>query len=111
MPSLYITEFATTGVLSTEGGGLSTTAGYRLNSDVARIPSVASQKITISGISTMSAAFNANTRLIRINTDTNCHIFSGTNPTATTDNLRMVADSTEYFSVTPGMKIAVIQGA
>ena len=71
---------------------------------------VAEQKLTISGGSAQSSAFNASTLCVRVHTDAICHVAFGDNPTADSNNLRMAADQTEYFGVTPGQKLAVISG-
>lgn len=60
--------------------------------------------------STQSSAFNSKTVMVRVHTDSICSIVFGTNPTATVNNKRMAANTTEYFSVEPGksLKVAVI---
>ena len=75
---------------------------------MAYAPPLAEQRITISGTSTQSSAFNAKTKSIRVHTDAICSIALGANPTAAVTNMRMVAGQTEYFAVSPGDKIAVI---
>lgn len=76
---------------------------------VASEPALTEQTpITISGTSAQSAAFNVKTRVIRVHADAICSILVGANPTATTANKRLAANSTEYFSVQPGDKLAVI---
>ena len=75
-------------------------------------PPVATQSpISISGTSQQSAAINASTRFVLIETDGACHFAVGENPTATTNNERMAADASRYIGVTPGHKIAVIAAA
>ena len=96
MSKLWITELASLGSVN----GLST--------PIAALPAIASQNPTISGTSAQSSAFNAGTRFIRVHTDVTCHILVGADPTATTADLRMPADSTEYFAVPLGYKIAGI---
>lgn len=77
--------------------------------DIANAPPLAEQTIAIGGSSTQCTnAFNAKTAMIRLKTDSICSIAIGTNPTATTANMRMGAEDVEYFSVSPNMKIAVI---
>jgi len=72
-------------------------------------PGLAKQTVAIGGSSTQSAAFGANTRLIRVHADSICSIeIGGTNPTATTTSARFVAGQTEYFLVNAGDKLAVI---
>lgn len=99
MPSLYITEFDQEGM----------DALGRVM-PVAKVPSIGTQKVAFTGTSAQSATLNASTTLVRVHTDGTCSILFGANPTATTSNLRMVADSTEYFSVqaNSGLKIAAI---
>ena len=72
------------------------------------LPPVASQKISVSGTSAQSSAFNKLTYVIRVNCDVIVSIAVGANPTATTSLLRMPANATEYFVVAPGDKIAFI---
>lgn len=77
----------------------------------AKEPAIANQRVAVGLSSTQSAALNANTTLVRINTDTDCCVLFGTNPTATTSIKRMTANQTEYFCVqqNSGLKIAVIE--
>lgn len=78
----------------------------------AKMPAVASQTVAISGSSAQSAAFSTTTGLIRIHTDAICNVvIGGTNPTATTSAMRLIAGQTEYFVVTAGDKLAVIAGS
>jgi hypothetical protein len=73
-------------------------------------PPLASQKIAITASSVQSAAFNASTTIIRVHCDAVCSVqIGGTNPTATTSSARLAAGQTEYFMVTPGDKLAVIE--
>lgn len=97
MPTLYVTEFSESGLGSSPR-----------QLPMAPLPAVASQAVTISGTSAQSSPFSTATRAIRVHTDVVCSIFVGANPTATTSNARMAADQTEYFSVQPGDRIAVI---
>jgi hypothetical protein len=96
MATLYITEF-TESALGQVPGHL----------PMGALPGT-SQTVAISGTSAQSSAFGSQTRAIRVHTDAICSILVGANPTATTSNARMAADQTEYFSVQPGEKIAVI---
>lgn len=94
MGILYITEFSTRGILSPT---------------MATEPPVAEQTVTYS-TSTSSNAFNPDTILVCIHTDSICSIEFGTNPTATTTTRRMAANQTEYFEVPRGLgyKVAAI---
>lgn len=77
--------------------------------NIMNMPPLAEQTIAIGGASVQCTnAFNAKTAMIRVETDAICSIAIGTNPTATTTNMRMNAGDVEYFSVSANMKIAVI---
>lgn len=71
-------------------------------------PAIATQTVAISGGSTQSSAFNANTKFVRIHTDAICSVKFGSNPTATSTSARLAANQTEFFGVRPGEKVAVI---
>lgn len=71
-----------------------------------------SDYITVNGTSAQSGAFGAYTHDVRVVSTTNCHIAFGSDPTAaaTDDNgIYLPAGVVEYFHVTPGQKLAVIQ--
>lgn len=71
-----------------------------------------SDYITVSGTSAQSAAFGANTSEIRVVCTTNCHINIGTSPTAAatdSNGIYLPAGLVEYFHVSPGQKVAVVQ--
>jgi hypothetical protein len=70
-------------------------------------PAIAEQKVTFT-TTTQSSAFNASTRYVRIHTDAICSIKFGLNPTAVVTEKRMAADSTEYFAVSTGHKVAAV---
>lgn len=108
MASLYVTEYAGIGHVDPGYDGMS----YVVPAQSAKGPSLAEQKLTISGVTGQSAAFNRLTRLIRVHTDVVCSVaVGGTAPAATTSSARMAANQTEYFVVNPGDKIAVISNA
>ena len=71
-------------------------------------PALAVQKVAIGAGSIQSAAFNAKTTFVAINVDVACSFKFGTNPTATSADMRLPADATMYFGVYPGDKVAVI---
>lgn len=74
-------------------------------------PRNVAQKVTVGGSSTQSAAFNAVTKLVRLLSTVDCYVAFGSNPTATSSSLYMVAGVPEYFAVDPGSKVAVLQVA
>ncbi|MEK9751587.1 MAG: hypothetical protein VW338_00025 [Rhodospirillaceae bacterium] len=99
MAVLYIAEYDR---LATDSNGRAILAGTE--------PPIAEQTVAIGGTSTASSAFNSQTRYVRIHTDAICHTLFGKTPTATTGKQRMAADQTEFKAVTPGDKVAVIEG-
>lgn len=71
-----------------------------------------SDYIAVGAASAQSVAFGANTFEIRVVSTTACHINIAENPTAaaTDDNgMYLPANVVEYFHVSPGQKLAVIQ--
>ena len=98
MGILYITEFADEG--RDANGNLA---------PVAMMPPIAQQAITFT-TSTQSAVLNAQTRLVRLHTDSICSVRAAVNPTAVTTDARLAANQTEYFAVPAGsgLKIAAI---
>lgn len=71
-------------------------------------PPLASQTVAIGGSSTQSAAFNAEAKIVCVHTDAICSIEFGASPTATANSRRLAANSTEFFQIVPGQKVAVI---
>ncbi len=96
MAKVYITEHTKPSVF--QGGLL----------PVAKMAPLTTQTVAIGGASTQSSAFNAKTFMVAVHTDAICSIEFGSNPTATSNSRRMAANTTEYFEVTPGDKVAVI---
>lgn len=96
MATVYISEYS---VLARDEKGMAVPVGIE--------PPLAEQTVAI-GVAAQSAAFNAETKYIRVHTDAICSIAFGANPTATTSNKRLAANSTEYFGVKAGDKLSVI---
>jgi hypothetical protein len=96
MAVLFIEEFTEQGFI----GGGPTTMGKQ--------PSIAVQTVAIGGTSEQSDAFDTATRVVRLHTDAICSYRFGADPTASATTPRMAAGQTEYFSVQPGHKVAVI---
>lgn len=97
MSVLYITEFANSG---------NSNSGAQL--PVGSLPAVAEQAVTFTTSSVQSAVFNENTKFIRVHADGDAFILSGENPTSTTGSMKLAADSTEYFAIRKGHRLAVI---
>ena len=84
-----------------------------------KLPPKAEQVVAISGVAaTLPSPFGAlwavppgqkQILFIRVNTDTACCIAVGASPVATTSNSRLAANQTEYFGVTQGDTLSVIQ--
>lgn len=101
MAILYVTEYSGTALVQIAG-------------QVAQVPAeppLASQVVVIGAGSLQSAAFNAQTTLVRIHCDVASEVLFGTNPTAVLNTSgRMAAGQTEYRGVPKGQafKVAVI---
>lgn len=72
-------------------------------------PAKVQQQVVVSGGSVQSDAFADSTRFVRVHTDVAVRIKFGANPSADGSSMRMGPGSTEFFGVTPGHKMAVIQ--
>ena len=82
----YVTEFRDLALVPTDGA------------QIAVEPRLADQKITL-GAATASAAFNNNSRIIRVHCTAGCSVNFGTAPVATTSMLRIPSGGVEYFGV------------
>lgn len=98
MPTVDITEYDK---LASDQHGNVILAGQE--------PSRGTQQVSITAGSVQSTALRDTTRFVRIHTDGAVRVAFGTNPTAAGSSQRMAANSTEFFGVQPGTKIAVIQ--
>jgi hypothetical protein len=98
MATLFITEF----------GGQPLDDKGRV-APIAMLPPIAQQTVTFT-TSTQSAVLNAKTTLVRIQSDANCCLETGTNPTATTAKMPLDAGVVEYFGIPQdsNMKIAAV---
>lgn len=70
------------------------------------------QEVAFTGTSAQSSAFGAKTGLIRVFATKDCWLNFGANPTATASagtSVFLPATTIEWFYVTPGEKVAVIQ--
>lgn len=97
--ALHIAEFAE--------GSIADVRVFQL----AVLPPLAEQNLTVGGTSTQSAALNADTRIVRLCSDVACRVAFGANPTATVTSIPLTAGGVEYMGIpryTPAMKLAVI---
>lgn len=94
---LDVTEYPR---LAADGPGDTVMAGLE--------PATAQQQVTVGGASAQSQPFADTTRFVRVHTDVACRIAFGSSPTASATSMRMPANATEFFGVTPGHRIAVI---
>lgn len=77
----------------------------------AQCPPPVKQQLTSSGVTAQSAAFQDSTRFIRVHNDGASAVrveVGGLNPVASATSFRMAINTTEYFGVFPGDKLAVI---
>lgn len=97
MAVLYITEYGLLGNLN----GVAAQAPLE--------PAITTQTVSIGGSSAQSSAFNAQTSMVRLHTDSICSILFGTTSTATatTSTPRMAANQTEYFAINKGASLLV----
>lgn len=74
------------------------------------LPVLQTEDVTSSGTSAQSSAMPVGTEVVRICSDTNIRIAIGSNPTATTSSLKVIAEVPEYFTIKEGLLVAVING-
>lgn len=80
---------------------------------IAQTPAIAYQSFAITASSTVSAPFNAATKMIRVHTDVIASVDIRGAPVAVVAagspaTMRFAANQTEYFGVNPGDSLAVI---
>lgn len=75
-------------------------------------PSVAEQAMTLTGSSTLSAVFNAQTSFVLVHAQEAACLSWGKSPTAVTTKQRMAAGETRYYGIPAGMgfRLAAILG-
>jgi hypothetical protein len=98
----YVVEYQSLAQDTGAGGG----------AQLVKAPPLQTQVIQISGISTPSQPFSAQTRIVRLHTDTTVGFFvGGSAPIAragANGTGRLPANATEFYSVNPGDALAVI---
>ncbi len=68
------------------------------------------QKVTVSG--TSAATPNAvSSSVVRLLSTTDCYFVFGVTPTATANHSLLIANIPEYFTITPGEKVAALQAS
>lgn len=72
---------------------------------------VKNQVVAYTATPGLSAAFLAQSTLIRVVATSNCHLKFGAAPTATTSDMYLPLGIPEVFQVTPGEKVSVIQNS
>jgi hypothetical protein len=78
--------------------------------DFSHLQAGTGKNVAIGAASVQSAAVGAQTYAIRVVATGACHIETGPNPTATATSALIAANAHgEYFKVSPGDKVAVIQ--
>jgi hypothetical protein len=103
MAVLYITEFS-----SSTMAGLTNTSTPSYPIPAPMTPPVAEQHVAIGAMSAPSAAFNAATNFVMIETDAICSLAFGASPVAVTTAHRMAANEVRFYGVVPGQAVAVI---
>lgn len=100
MAVLYITEYVDVGYA---GNTHATTS-------IVEEPASAEQTVAIGVSSVQSAAFQNNTRFVRLEADSVCSVEFGTNPTATASKARLAANVDRIVGVPmgAGFKVAAI---
>jgi hypothetical protein len=97
MTKAYISEYEFLG--SADGG---------MAPQISQEPPIASQVVDYTSGVTASNAFSSQTKYIAISVDSICSFLVGSNPTATTSNFRLAADSILFVGVGPSQKISFI---
>ena len=97
MSNLSVTEYDNT-TLDARGDSM----------PVATNPGVTIQNISFTATAGVSAAFDRDTKLVRVISDADCRILFGANPTAVVTDMLLKAGSVEYFGVTPYIKISAV---
>jgi hypothetical protein len=69
---------------------------------------VVAQDVDFTAGATQSAAFGEATSIIALRSDVNCAIAIGANPTATTADYPLTANTLTWVEVAPGAKLSVI---
>lgn len=90
MTKLYVTEYAELTLVGTPNG---------VPAQCPKEPPLASQVVDFTAGAAQSAAFNAKTTFVRLQSDAACSVKFGADPTATTSDQRLAADQETYRGV------------
>ena len=82
--------------------------GFAAGMPAVQVPEIVTQVVDFSGGVATSLPFGPNTRFLRIETDATCSLAFGKSSPATTGNMRLAGNKTEYFFVTPGDQVSAI---
>ena len=74
-------------------------------------PAIRTTVVPITGASVQSLVFTATTKLVRVHCDISCYVAFGANAAATDQSMLLGAGQTEYFTVIPGQRLAVLTAA
>lgn len=107
MGTLWIREYSAVPRVLSSRSGFQSFAG---NAPMAQEPGTDQEPVTFS-TSAQSAAFATGTRFVAITSDVAFHYVVGDDPEATTDALRIPADTLIFIGVAEGWKIAAIEAA
>ena len=77
---------------------------------IANMSQIVTQQVVTYTTSSPSAAFNSNTKFIRVYSDAKAFLDFGGSPTADVNGIPLPADLPEYFAVSPGSKLAAYDG-
>jgi hypothetical protein len=99
MASLHIQEYAD---IARTGSGEVLPGGLE--------PALASQAVTFT-TTTASAAFNANTKFVRIVCAADSYLVFAAAPTSAVTDMLLPADTVGFFAVKPGQKVSAYDGS
>ena len=71
-------------------------------------PNLRVQQLPVVSQSSQSSAFVDGTTFVRVHSSEACRVAFGANPTADATSMRLAPNSTEFFGVRSGHKVAVI---
>lgn len=102
MAVVYISEYAKLGREAYGGPGTNIQAPLE--------PAIRNQTVAIGASSIQSSEFSKETTIVLVATDAICSVKFGANPNAKSTDMRLAANTSQFFAVAPGsqLKVAVI---